>query len=406
MGRAGMNIKRVSGIVVTLALCTMMSQGRYNKRIQPVINKKLKTEQALDSKENSIQDKPIQPTVSEKFNIKQILNKENIIPIVIIGAGPAGLTAGMYAIRTGMYTVVFTGPTLGGQLTETSYVENWPGVKKLLGYEIMQTLQQQAEEFGTIIIEDTIIKVDFDTWPFVLHTASGAKVYALSVIIATGAASRKLGIVGELDYWGHGVTACAICDCVFFKDKDVIIVGSGDAAMEEAIQLATYAKNVTILVRSNRMRAAHHMQDKLRDYENIKVVYNKHVIKVVGDGTSVVGLEIQDSQTEQISTIKAEGLFLAIGKNPNTELFASTLAINDDGYIEVDSLSQATSKEGIFAAGDVENSKVRQAVVASAHGCVAALETASWLRDVVGLTDVVVKRIKPLYFSSLNAQQA
>ena len=161
------------------------------------------------------------------FNIDKVFDKKNVVPLVVIGSGPAGLTAGMYGVRSGLHTVVFTGQVIGGQLTETSYVENWPGIKKTLGYEIMQTLQEQAEEFGACIIEDSITKVDFEKWPFILNTSSGKEIHALSVVIATGASPRRLNVPGEGEYWGKGVTACAVCDCIFFKGKDVVIVGGG-----------------------------------------------------------------------------------------------------------------------------------------------------------------------------------
>lgn len=331
------------------------------------------------------------------IELKHAFDKKNIVPLVIIGSGPAGLTAGMYGTRSGLYTVVFTGKTLGGQLTETSYVENWPGIKKTFGYEIMQTLQNQAESFGAILIEDTITNVDTSNWPYVLTTQSVETINALSIIIATGASARKLGIKGELDYWGKGVTACALCDCVFFKGKDVVIVGGGDAAIEEAIQLATYAKTVTILVRSNRMRAVKSMQDKLRDYDNIKIIYNKQVTQIIGDGKSVTGIEIKDIESNSVEILKAQGLFLAIGQNPNTELFNKSIKLNKDGYIEIEPNSQATSVCGIFAAGDVEDAKFRQAVVAASHGCKAALEAISWLRD-LGLTEGMSKRLAPSFF--------
>lgn len=348
---------------------------------------------------------PVHKSITEEdlksFDINKIFQKENVIPIVILGSGPAGLTAGMYGTRSGLYTVVFAGFQPGGQLTETSYVENWPGVKKKLGFEIMDTLREQAEEFGTTVIDDAIESVDFNTWPFELKTASGELINALSVIIATGSSHRKLGVPGELEYFGRGVTACAVCDCLFFKNKDVVIVGGGDSAVEEAMQLSVYANNVTILVRGSRMRAAKRMQDKLHDYENVKIIYNKQILQVLGDGKSVIGVEVKDLETNETSIINTDGLFTAIGQNPNTDLFAGKLELNNLGYIHLDSRSQMASVKGVYAAGDVEDAMFRQAVVSAAHGCQAGLEAIGWLRD-IGLSDLMAKKLKHKYFKKTN----
>ena len=329
----------------------------------------------------------------KELDITQALAKENVIPVAILGGGPAGLTAAMYATRARIHTVVFTGPVPGGQLTNTTQVENWPGIEKMQGYEIMDILHKQVQDFGAVIIEDTVTKVDFKEWPFVLTTESGQTAYALTVVIATGSAPRQLGVPGELEYWGRGVTPCALCDCAFFKGKDVVVVGGGDSAVEEALQLASYAKTVTVLVRKNRMRAAKRMQEKLDDYTNVSIAYNKQVIEVVGDGNAVTGLKIRDFETDEESLLNAQGLFLAIGHNPNTRLFSDYLAIDNAGYVELEGRSQATSVHGVFAAGDVEDSKFRQAVVASASGCKAGLEAVEWLRD-IGLTELVSRKLK------------
>lgn len=333
------------------------------------------------------------------FDLKRAFNKKNVIPIAIIGSGPAGLTAAMYGKRLGYPTTVFTGPLIGGQLTETTLIENWPGVKKTEGYTVMQILQEQVEEVGAVIVEDTIVSVDFGQWPFVLHTESKLTLHALSVIIATGAAPRKLGIPGELEYWGKGVTACSVCDCVFFKDKDVVVVGGGDSAVEEATQLSHYARSVTVLVRKDRMRAVPIMQDKLEDYKNVKIVYNKQVLKVLGDKAKVTGLEVLNTDTQRVETLKTDGLFLAIGRNPNTDLFKPYLKLTRNGYIDLETRSQVTSVAGVYAAGDAQDSEFRQAVVAAGDACKAAFEAAQWLHK-IGLTDLAIKRHASSFFDS------
>jgi thioredoxin reductase (NADPH) len=325
--------------------------------------------------------------------IEKAFDKDNVIPVAVLGSGPAGLTAALYTTRAKIHTVVFTGAMPGGQLTNTTFVENWPGIKKKYGYEIMQTLREQVEEYEAVIVEDSIIDVDFHQWPFKLFTESGSSLNALSVVIAMGSAPRRLSVPGELEYWGKGVTPCAVCDCAFFKNKDVVVIGGGDAAVEEALQLASYAKTVTLLVRNNRMRAARRMQAKLDDYSNVTIVYNKQVLEILGDGSTVTGIKLQDIESQETNVVSAQGVFLAIGHNPNTDLFKPYIQITKSGYIELKSCSQGTSITGVFAAGDVEDAKFRQAVVASASGCKAGLEAVEWLRD-IGLTDLVARKLK------------
>ncbi len=324
-------------------------------------------------------------------DIEQAFKLKDIVPVVILGAGPAGFTAAMQTTRAGLKTVIFTGPNPGGQLMGTSSVENYPGIKKIIGSSIPEIMSEQAREFGATIIQDIVTAVDLSSWPFVVTSQEGHTVRALTLIIATGATPKKLAIPGEEKYWGNGVSSCALCDCMFFKDKDVFVVGGGDAAVEEALQLSPFAKNVTILVRSNRMRAVNQMQEKLKDYPHVKAVYNKAVTEVVGDDDTVTGLEIQDTQTGEKGFVKADGLFLAIGQTPNTELFEEQLELLPGGYIALEGRSQAASVPGVFAAGDVEDAEFRQAIVSAGHGCEAGLEAVWWLRR-IGLTENLIKR--------------
>lgn len=325
------------------------------------------------------------------FDLQNLENKTCVVPMAVIGGGPAGLCAALYGARAKIHTVLFMGSLPGGQLTTTSYVENWPGIKKKLGYEIMKDLQEQVEEFGAVIKYDAIEKVEFDKWPFVLHTSSGNKINALTVIIATGACPRKLEIPGEAQYWGKGVSSCAVCDSPFFKDKKVYVVGGGDSAIEYVMNLSAYASEVTMLVRSERMRAAARMQEKLKEYPNIKILYNKKVTKIIGDNTKLTGLEIFDNMTNKKEEINADGLFLAIGQLPNNSLFKSSLKIDSHGFINVQSPTTQTSISGIFAAGDVEDEDYKQAAVALGSGCKAALDAISFLRE-IGITETRLMR--------------
>lgn len=331
-----------------------------------------------------------------------ILNtKTKIVPIVGIGAGPAGLMAASYAARSKLETVIITGDTLGGQLTGAGEVENMPGLKVSLGADIVKNLEDQARDFGAHFIEDSVESVDFSSWPFEIKLTGGDTITALAVIIATGAAPRKLGIPGELEYWGSGVSACAICDCFMFKNRNVAIVGGGDAAIEQALHLAPYAKNITIFVRKDYMRAAGRMQDKIESYDFINVVYNKEVLRVFGDGQVVTGLELLDTITQETSNVPIDGLFLAIGHNPNTGIFAPYLKLSEHGYIVLDTRSQETSTEGIFAAGDVADYRFRQAGIATGSGIQAALEAIDFLRE-INFNNKVNDSIKSLLYSSIN----
>lgn len=328
--------------------------------------------------------------------------EEGALPLVVIGSGPAGSTAAIYGGLSGIPVTVIAGNLKGGQLMRTSFVDNYPGAPHIEGRALMEKMHSQAEGFHAHIIDDEIVSVDFSTWPFVLR-GQYRDYKALAVIATTGATPKKLEIPGEEDYWGKGVSSCAKCDGMFFQGKDVVVVGGGDAAVEEAMHLAHYAGmkdatgkegSVTILVRSHRMRAFDHMQEKLEGYRNIHVVYNKQVTQVLGDGSDVTGLEIADTLTGKKERIKADGMFLSIGHNSNTELFQGRLNLTDTGHIALEGRTQATSVTGIYAAGDVEDDYCRQAIVAAGHGCQAALEAVAWLRE-IGLTQNLVDQYFP-----------
>jgi thioredoxin reductase (NADPH) len=335
------------------------------------------------------------------LDIKKALDKKNIVPVAVIGSGPAGLSAALYTARASLYTVVFQGKTPGGQLTGTTYVENWPGTPKLLGSQLIDINRKQAEKFGAIMVNDTIESVDFSSWPYALKTEDGQQLYALAVIIATGANPRLLNdtkpVRGEKEYWGYGVTTCAVCDAPFYKDKKVVVIGGGDSAAEEAMLLSSYAKEVTMLVRGAFMRAAPAMRDRLKTNKKIKILYNTEVGEILGDGKTVNGIELINNKENTRTKLPIDGVFLAIGHKPNTEIFKNYISTDDQGYIILKDRSQATSLSGVFAAGDVTDKVYRQAGVAAGDGIKAALDAYNFLLE-QGFTDTVARQIEKSYY--------
>lgn len=314
-----------------------------------------------------------------------------VIPILVIGSGPAGLMAGVYGARAKVPTYIFTGAEPGGQLLGAGEVENMPGVAVCSGEAIMGQLFKQAQSFGAYLIEDTIIQLDMSSWPFSVISKNSGECKALAIILATGAAPRKLGIPGEVEYWSAGVSACSICDCFLFKDKEVVIVGGGDAAVEHALNLIPYAKKITIFVRKDRMRAASQRQD-LMNHEKVTIIYNKQILEVLGDGEKVTGLVIEDSIDKSQELVSCDGLFLAVGHNPNTSLVRDWLELSADGYVKLPTRSQQTTINGVFAAGDIADFRFRQAGIAAGAGIQAALEAIDFLRD-HGIDDREIKKL-------------
>lgn len=303
------------------------------------------------------------------------------VPLVIIGSGPAGLSAALYGARAKVKTLVITGSEPGGQLMGSGEVENWPGIQRKSGAEIMDGLFEQTESLGVEFLYDSIESVDFSQTPFMLKTLESGSIKAQAVIIATGSHPRKLHIPGESLYWGSGVSSCAVCDCFLYEGKKVAIVGGGDSAVEEALHLMPYAKKITIFVRKPHMRAAACMQDKLLLYpDKVEVVYTTEVQEVLGDGTVVTGLRVKNNRTQQESVFPVDGLFLAIGHLPCTELFKKHLDLASDQYICLTQRTQSTQIPGIFVAGDVADNRFRQAGVAAGTGIQAALEALEFLR--------------------------
>lgn len=309
--------------------------------------------------------------------------KESIqpIPLVIIGSGVAGLSAGLFGRQLGIPTTLITGPLKGGLLTQTSSIENYPGVKKIEAHLLVETMLEQNKDHGVDLVEDTVVSVDFTTHPFAVDLETGKTLYASSLILATGSTPRLLGVPGEKRYFGGGISTCAICDGRFFQNKDVVIVGGGDAAIEEALQLIPHVKSIRILVRNDRMRAAYPSQQRLKNSPKIKSIeYNKIVTRIIGNDENVTALEVLSTKTGRKSIVPTDGLFLAIGHTPNSALFENKLALSDSGNIILEGADLMSSVPGVFAAGDVVDPKYRLAAVASGSGVMAAVNAAQWLR--------------------------
>jgi thioredoxin reductase (NADPH) len=300
--------------------------------------------------------------------------------VAIIGSGPAGLTAALYAARANLEPMVFAGNTPLGQLMITSDVENYPGFPGgIQGPELMQLFRDQAERFGSTILDRDVTRVDFSQRPFRLWVGDD-EYLAEAVIVATGASALWLGLPSEEHFRGRGVSACATCDGFFFRDREIAVVGGGDTALEEALFLTRFASKVTMLVRRDAFRGSKIMQERAFAHDKIEVRWNTEVIDVQGD-TTVKELALRDTVSGEASTLPVQGLFIAIGYKPNTELFASQLDLDERGYCIVN--GETRSKvEGVFVAGDVHDHVYRQAVTAAGDGCKAAIDAERWLESV------------------------
>jgi thioredoxin reductase (NADPH) len=305
------------------------------------------------------------------------MNKENRTTI-IIGSGPAGLTAAVYAARAELKPLVIAGLSWGGQLMLTTEVENFPGFPEgILGPELMEKMKQQAERFGTEFVFADVTKVDFSKKPFTVETSDGVFT-AKTVIIATGAEANWLQLPNEQRLRGHGVSACATCDGFFFRDKDVVVIGGGDSAMEEATFLTKFAKHVTIIHRSDTFRASKIMLKKAKDNAKISFLTNSIVTDVLG-ADSVTGVTVENAVTKEKTDLAVQGYFAAIGHTPVTKLFANAgVAINEKGYVVPQQFTM-TNIDGVFVAGDVHDHRYRQAVTASGAGCMAAIDVERYL---------------------------
>jgi thioredoxin reductase (NADPH) len=303
---------------------------------------------------------------------------------VIIGTGPAGYTAAIYAARADLNPIIYTGLEPGGQLTTTNEVENFPGYPQgITGPAMMEELRQQAERFGTDIRFGMVTKTELSKIPGEYHKLTiddSTEVLAKSVIIATGASAKYLGLESEKKMMGHGVSACAVCDGFFYKGKDVVVVGGGDTAAEEATYLAKLCPKVTLLVRRDQMRASQIMQQRVENTENIEILWNTETVEVLGDKT-VSGVRVRNNQTGEEQDIPAEGFFVAIGHKPNTDIFKGQIDMDDTGYIITKPGTASTNLPGVFATGDAQDKIYRQAITAAGTGCMGALEAERYLQE-------------------------
>lgn len=302
------------------------------------------------------------------------------IECLIIGSGPAGYTAAIYSARADLKPVMYTGLQMGGQLTTTTEVDNFPGYPNgTKGPEMMEDMQRQAERFGTDIRFGIINEVDFRQRPFKAVTDDGKTILAETVIIATGASARWLGLESEKQYNGHGVSACATCDGFFYRGLDIAVVGGGDTACEEASYLAKLGRKVYMIVRRDELRASKAMQHRVMTAPNIEILWNSSTKEILGDGKVVTGALIGNNKTGDLRKIDIQGFFVAIGHQPNTDIFKGQLDLDEMGYIKTVPGSTRTSVKGVFAAGDVQDHVFRQAITAAGTGCMAAIEAERWL---------------------------
>jgi thioredoxin reductase (NADPH) len=302
------------------------------------------------------------------------------VRLVIVGSGPAGLTAALYAARAELKPVVVSGVPAGGQLIITTEVENYPGFPEgIQGPELIERMRRQAIRFGAEFVDDNVARVDLSQRPFRISTGSRGTFHADALIVATGANARWLGIPSETALKGHGISACATCDGFFFKGKELAVVGGGDTAMEEALFLTNFAPHVTIVHRRSTLRASAIMQERARSHAKISFVLDSEVAEVLGSG-SVEGLRLRHLPSGKLSELKVQGLFVAIGYDPATEVFRERLELDHLGYVRVHDHTR-TSVEGVFAAGDVHDHRYRQAVTAAGAGCMAAIDAERWLAE-------------------------
>ena len=301
--------------------------------------------------------------------------------VIIIGSGPAGYTAAIYAARAKLRPLLFEGSvTAGGALMQTTDVENFPGFPDgIMGPELMDSLRKQAERFGAELVSDDVIEVDLTASPKVVKTETDTYL-TKAVIIATGSKYKELGVPGEKELAGHGVSWCATCDGFFFREHDIAVIGGGDSALEEALFLTRFGKSVTLVVRRDTLRASKIMQERAFANPKIKFQWDSDIVSMEGEG-KISGLRVRNVHTGEESVLPVGGVFIAIGHEPRSELFTGQLAINPEGYLEVEGRSTRTAIEGVFACGDVVDHVYRQAITAAGSGCSAAIDAERWLAE-------------------------
>ena len=308
---------------------------------------------------------------------------ETKVKVAIIGSGPAGYSAGIYSARSGNKPIIITGKEFGGQITKTFDLENYPGfTEKIDGIYLTEQMRQQAEIFGATILADIVTNVDFKTKPFKLYLESKNTILADSVIIATGSSYRTLGLSNEEKLTGHGVSYCATCDGFFFRDKEVFVIGGGNTAIYEALHLSSICKKITVVHRKDTFNAEKINQDHLFNMPNISVIWNNTLNEIIENNNKVIGVKLKNIQTNEISEYKTQGIFIAIGNKPNTEIFKEQIELTENGYIKTKPDLSETNISGIFAAGDVKNPNFKQVVIACGSGAQSAMEADKYLLNI------------------------
>lgn len=301
--------------------------------------------------------------------------------LLILGSGPAGYTAGIYAARAGVDVMIVSGNQEGGQLTMTHSIENFPGFEEISGYELMDKMKQQALKLGVKFVNDNIVEVDFAHRPFVCSSENGHSYKAKAVIVATGSSAKWLNIASEKKYLGYGVSACATCDGFFYRGRTVVVIGGGNSAVSEALYLATLAEKVVLVHRRHQLRADKILQDKIFNNRKIVVEWDSVVDEIKGEDEplKVTGVKIRNVETDETKIIAADGVFVAVGHQPNTEIFKGNLILDSKGYIVTHENSSVTDIEGVFAAGDVKDPRYKQAVISAGSGAMAAMDAIEYL---------------------------
>ena len=302
---------------------------------------------------------------------------------VIIGSGPAGLTAAIYLSRAGLKNVIISGAMPGGQLTSTTDIENFPGFPKgISGFQLMEDMALQAANFGTETLNTTVTSIDFDSKPFKIHLKNNSTLETRSIILSTGSTAKYLGIENEIESIGNGVSACATCDGFFYRGKEVIVIGGGDTAMEEATFLTKLASKVTLVHRRNELRASAIMQERARKNDKIEWKLNYTPLKVITNELGKVsGIELRNNETNETEIINTDGIFVAIGHKPNTDFLNGKIELDSSGYIITEGKSSKTNIPGVFAAGDIQDNKYQQAITAAGSGAIAALDAKEYLNE-------------------------
>jgi len=302
---------------------------------------------------------------------------------VIIGSGPAGLTAAIYLSRAGLKNVIISGAMPGGQLTSTTDIENFPGFPKgISGFQLMEDMALQAANFGTETLNTTVTSIDFDSRPFKIHLKNNSILETRSIILSTGSTAKYLGIENEIESIGNGVSACATCDGFFYRRKEVLVIGGGDTAMEEATFLTKLASKVTLVHRRNELRASAIMQERARKNKKIEWKLNYTPLKVITNELGKVsGIELRNNETNETEVINTDGIFVAIGHKPNTDFLNGKIELDSSGYIITEGKSSKTNIPGVFAAGDIQDNKYQQAITAAGSGAIAALDAKEYLNE-------------------------